>query len=277
MDHKWFLSRCVYCISFCLKSVFHSAPISLYVGYFHCFSLRPCHLYLLSVYLSSVHLSLSLPFSFLVLSFPCSPVCLHCLPRLTCVSTVKVKRKDCAYSTCVCVFTFFSLSDEDPCAWNATCRGGKFTQGSFFFPKWVLFLLHLSASLPPITVHLYPLEISLLSLTVSYHIGLSVCPSHCHFFLFRTQPTLPVTHKHTHTNSYTYLCHCYSWEEQAGLAVGWFMSMNSVTPSLPLHYTKLVDPQPGSHTAVKIAEEKVIVSINKMYIYIHRKCNCPTL
>lgn len=104
----------------------------LIIFYFYLVILRPCHLYLLSVYFS-VHLSLTLPW-LLFLSSPCSPVCLHCLSRLACVSTVKVKRKDCAYRTCVHVcLILFSCLLKVPVLEMPHAEVVNLHKGAFFF------------------------------------------------------------------------------------------------------------------------------------------------
>lgn len=77
-------------------------------------------------------------------------------------------------------------------------------------------------------------------LSVSCPWCLSICLSVSVTFppiLVVFQPDLiyPPTHAHTQAPSHTRLLHCYSWEEQTGLAAGWFMSVNSMTPWLPQH------------------------------------------
>lgn len=104
------------------------------------------------------------------------------------------------------------------------------------FRLFFLFQEHLSSTFPDIK-SISPGHL-LLSLTVS--ISLSVCDSSSHSQRFPIFQNLP-SHPHF----------CYSWEEQTGLAVGWFMSVNSVTPLQPLHYTRLASPQQSSRTAVK--------------------------
>lgn len=136
------------------------------------------------------------------------------------------------------------------------------------FRCFFLFHEHLSSTFPAIK-SISPGHLLLLSLTVS--ISLSVCDSSSHsqrFPIFQNLPSHP--HFFAHIYSHTHHLHCYSWEEQTGLAVGWFMSMNSVTPLLLLHYTRLASPQQSSRTAVK---EEDNVYIHTMYVYMGTACN----
>lgn len=100
----------------------------------------------------------------------------------------------------------FFMTDKGPRAWNATCGGGKFTQGSFFKVGRLLFHWNLSPSLPPITSWTSPLYHSL---SVSYPVCLPVCPAAClsdfssHSRCFSIRLDLP-SHPHLHTHVYTH-------------------------------------------------------------------------
>ena len=159
--------------------------------------------------------------------FPGSPVCLHhCL----CVRArdTQVERL-CALCMCVGVCLPIVMTDKGPSARNATCRGGTFSQGS----------LSSTCLRSTYSIHLYPSDLSCLLLTVYVLPCLSVCAT--------DSPS------HPHTSSYTHHLHCYSWEEQTGLAVGWFMSMNSMTPP-PLRHC--ITPHWHHHIQPRCSEHK---------------------
>lgn len=162
-------------------------------------------------------------FVFIIL-FSLSACVSRCLSRLTCVRhSESIKTKDCAR---LCV---------SPCVWKAKCRGGNFTQGSFFQIGQATFYWHLPASLPPITSvsHVFLLSITL-CLFVFLSLRLFLAYSRC-FPVCLDLPSHPHSHTCTliHTPPSFLFLRGVDWSGS-----GWFMSMNSVTPLPPVHWTR---------------------------------------